>query len=123
MKVENGRRKYSCRKGNSNGPLPTEAYIRAWFSRRKSKKNREGQDEYDAMSSDQLKNQCINIIFNGINVKRKEFIIRMLLMDDRQNGEYQGVEYEELTAAALDELRNARELPGAGTKKAYQFLL
>ena len=123
MKVENGRRKYSCRKGNSNGPLPTEAYIRAWFSRRKSKKNREGQDKYDAMSSDDLKNQCIIIIFDGINVKRKEFIIRMLLMDDGQNGEYQGVEYEELTAAALDEVRKARELPGAGTKKAYQFLL
>ena len=122
MKDENGRRKYSFKEGNSNGPLPTEPYIRAWFSRRKSKKIKEGQDVYDSMSSDDLKAQCTNIIFNGIEVNRKEFITRMLVMDDGHNDEC-GAGYDKLSANKLDELRKDRELPGARTKKSYQFLI
>ena len=53
MKDEKGRRKYSYQRGNQNGPLPTEAYVRSWFSRHQSNRYKQeggNKDKYDSMT-------------------------------------------------------------------------
>ena len=76
MKDELGRRKYSHQRGNTNGPLPTEAYVCSWLSQRKRNITRSGGDKYDTMNVDKQRKCCIETLFNGQNsIKQKAFVV------------------------------------------------
>ena len=125
MKDDAGRRKYSYREGNPNGPLPTEAYVRSWFSRQKSNKKKEKcvSDEYDSMDIEDLKKMCNRELFDGKNTRPRDYIIKMLMLDDLHRDENDIGEYETMTTKQLNEIRKAKELPTANTKKSFKYIL
>lgn len=124
MKDNNGRRKYSHRENNPNGPLPSEAYVRSWFSRQKTRKQKRGGDLYDTMTHDELKSSCLNTFFAGDNnVTRKDFVVKMLMMEDTKNDESDLYKYENFTVKQLDEMRKIKNLPGPFTMLSYRHIL
>lgn len=128
MKDEQGRRKYSYRQGNPNGPLPSEAYVRSWFSRQKSSKKKDKHDRsadaYDAMDIDHLRKTCTDRLFDGREkIKAKDIVIKMLMLDSTQRDENDVCDYNGMRMKELDELRKARALPTANSKKSFKYML
>ena len=125
MKDEDGQRKYSYRKGNKNGPLPTEAYVQSWFSRQKNNKGEKGaSDVYDSMDANMLKKMCIDGLFGGTPDPRpRDYIIKMLMLDDLGRDESDVCDYSGMSIQELNNIRKAKELPTAGTKKGFKFML
>ena len=88
MKHERGGRKYSHRSDNSNGTLPTEAYIKQVFSRRKREgaklyRKKNYGDNYDLMNLERLQEKYTEL-FGENRMTEKNVLIRMLEIDDEQ---------------------------------------
>jgi hypothetical protein len=88
MTNENGSKKYSYNPDNSNGPLPTPAYIKQFFSKRKRegaklfRKSNYG-DIYDSMDLEGLMETCTKL-FGEERMTEKNLLIRMLEIDDEK---------------------------------------
>ena len=86
MKNEDKSRKYSYWLDNSCGPLPTEAYVKALFSRRKREgakvfKKKNLGDEYDKMDIVELRERYI-ALFGEENISERVVLIKLLEIDD-----------------------------------------
>ena len=88
MTNEDGSKKYSYNPDNSNGPLPTPAYIKQLFSKRKRegaklfRKSNYG-DMYDSMDLEGLMETCTKL-FGEERMTEKNLLIRMLEIDDEK---------------------------------------
>ena len=76
------------------------------------------------MTHDELKSSCLNTFFAGDNnVTRKDFVVKMLMMEDTKNDESDLYKYENFTVKQLDEMRKIKNLPGPFTMLAYRHIL
>ena len=125
---EDGGRKYSYRSDNSNGQLPTAAYIKASFSRRKREgaklyKNRNYGDNYDLMNLERLQEKYTEL-FGENRMTEKNVLIRLLEIDDeRKYGSY-FADYD--VVASEDELKmecQNRELPSVMNEMALRIII
>jgi hypothetical protein len=113
---------------NSNGPPPTEAYIKQLFSKRKREgakvyRKRNYGDNYDLMSLEGLKEKCTQL-FGEKEMTEKNVLIRVLEIDDEKR--YGSPDDVYSVAMSKDELKlqcQNRELPCVMNEMALRIII
>lgn len=128
MKNIDGSRKYSYRENNTNGPLPTVAYVKQKFSNRKNSgaalfSKPESDDLYSSMSLPELKKHFLETIDGDRDILRA-VLSQMLEADDEVR--YGSSEDIYIVAMSTDDLKiqcRNRSLPTEVNEDALRIIL
>ena len=76
------------------------------------------------MTFEELKKFCLGTLFPGEEeITWKELVIKMIMLDDNRNIEGGIHNYSQYTAAHLEEIRKARNLPTPFSGKSFKTIL